>query len=89
MLAEGLSCGLHRIERLMRRRPSSTSRRQPAVRLGERQATAVAAGLLDRTFEASALIANGLLTSLMCGQRRVSSMWLCYRSFLGALSAGR
>jgi len=59
MLAEGLSCGLHRIERLMRLQAlKARPRRLPT--------------------------ANGLLTSRMCGQRRVGSMGCCYRSLLPA-----
>jgi putative transposase len=56
LLAEGVSCGLHRIERLMklqalRARPR---RRRLPLDLGERQAGAVAPNTLDRTFEAAA-----------------------------------
>jgi putative transposase len=56
MIAEGVACGLHRIERLMwlqglRARPRR--RRLPPDR-GERQATAVAANMLDRRFQAPA-----------------------------------
>jgi putative transposase len=56
MLAEGLSCGLHRIERLMRLQAlkARPRRRRLPPDLGERQATAVAANVLKRTFEASA-----------------------------------
>ena len=56
MLAEGLSCGLHRIERLMRLQALKARPRRRCLPsdLGERQATAVAANVLDRTFEASA-----------------------------------
>jgi putative transposase len=56
MLAEGLSCGLHRIERLMRLQAlkARPRRRRLPPDLGERQATAGAANVLDRTFEASA-----------------------------------
>jgi len=56
MLAERLSCGLHRIERLMRLQAlkARPRRRRLPPDLGERQATAVAANVLDRTFEASA-----------------------------------
>ena len=56
MLDEGISCGLHRIERLMRLqalRARPRRRRLPSD-LGERQATAVAANILDRTFAAPA-----------------------------------
>ena len=54
MLAEGLSCGLHRIERLMRLQAlkARPRRRRLPPDLGERQATAP--NVLDRTFEASA-----------------------------------
>jgi putative transposase len=56
LLAEGLSCGLHRIERLMglqalKARPR---RRRLPPDLGERQAGAVAPNVLDRTFDAAA-----------------------------------
>src|SRR5438105_11743923 len=56
MLAEGLSCGLHRIDRLMRLQAikARTRRRRLPHDLGERQATAVAPNVLERTFDASA-----------------------------------
>src|SRR5215813_3767959 len=56
MLAEGLSCGLNRIERLMRLQAlkARPRRRRLPPDLGERQATAVAANVLERTFDASA-----------------------------------
>src|SRR5438093_4290409 len=56
MLAERLSCGLHRIERLMRLQAlkARPRRRRVPPDLGERQATAVAPNVLDRTFDASA-----------------------------------
>jgi putative transposase len=56
VLAEGVSCGLHRIERLMRAqalRARPRRRRRPPD-LGDRPSDAVAANLLDRTFEAPA-----------------------------------
>jgi putative transposase len=56
VLAEGVSCGLHRIERLMRAqalRARPRRRRRPPD-LGERPADAVAANLLDRAFQAPA-----------------------------------
>ena len=54
MLAEGLSCGLHRIERLMRLQALKARPRRRCLPpdLGERQATAVAPNVLDRTFDA-------------------------------------
>jgi putative transposase len=56
LLAEGVDCGLHRIERLMRRnglKARPRRRRLPPDR-GERQAPALAPNVLDRSFEASA-----------------------------------
>src|SRR3989442_14412587 len=56
LLTEGVSCGLHRIERLMRVQALKASPRRPRLPpdLGERPATAVAPNVLNRTFEASA-----------------------------------
>jgi len=87
MLAEGLSCGLHRIERLMRLQAlkARPRRRRLPSDLGERQATAVAANVLDRTFEASAPNRKWIADFTyvwtaegwaLCG--------CCYRSFLPA-----
>ena len=56
VLAEGLSCGLHRIERLMRQqalRARPRRRRLPSDS-GERQAGAVAPNVLGRSFDAPA-----------------------------------
>ncbi len=56
VLADGVSCGLHRIERLMRTqalRARPRRRRRPPD-LGERSVDAVAANVLDRSFEAPA-----------------------------------
>jgi hypothetical protein len=60
MLAEGLSCGLHRIERLMRLQAlkARPRRRRLPPDLGERQATAVAPNVLDRSFDASAPVTS-------------------------------
>ena len=56
MLAEGMTCGLHRIERLMGRQAlkARPRRRRLPPDLGERQVAAVAPNVLDRTFEAPA-----------------------------------
>ena len=56
MLAEGVSCGLHRIERSMRLQAlkARPRRRRLPPDLGERQVAAVAANVLDRSFEAPA-----------------------------------
>jgi len=56
LLADGVSCGLHRIERLMRSQAlkARPRRRRLPPDLGERHVGAVAPNVLDRTFEASA-----------------------------------
>ena len=56
LLAEGVSCGLHRIERLMRLQAlkARPRRRRLPPDLGERQVAAVAPNVLDRSFEAPA-----------------------------------
>jgi len=55
LLAEGVSCGLHRIERLMQLQclKARPRRRRLPPDLRERQARAVAPNLLDRSFEAT------------------------------------
>ena len=56
LIAEGVSCGLHRIERLMRQQglKARPRRRRLPPDLGERQAGAIASNMLDRSFEAPA-----------------------------------
>jgi putative transposase len=56
MLAEGASCGLHRVERLMRTQAlrARPRRRGLPIDQGERSNAAIAANVLDRQFEASA-----------------------------------
>ena len=56
LLAEGVRCGLHRIERLMRQQAlkARPRRRRLPPDLGERQVAAVAPNVLDRSFEAPA-----------------------------------
>ena len=56
MLADGVSCGQHRIERLMRLQAlrARPRRRRLPPDLGERQTAAVAPNVLDRSFEAAA-----------------------------------
>jgi putative transposase len=73
VLAEGIACGLHRIERLMRAqalRARPPRRRLPAD-AGERNA--VAPNLLERRFEASAPTGDGSPTSPMSGPPRAGS----------------
>jgi putative transposase len=78
LLAEGVRCGLHRIERLMRLQALKTRprRRRLPPDLGERQAAAVAPNALDRSFEATAPTANGSPTLPMSGRPRDGSMCL-------------
>jgi putative transposase len=56
LASDGVSCGLHRIERLMRQQAlrARPRRRRLPPDLGERQASAVAPNVLDRGFEAPA-----------------------------------
>ena len=56
LAAEGVLCGLHRIERLMRLQAlkARPRRRRLPPDLGDRQAGAIAANVLDRAFEAPA-----------------------------------
>ncbi|MCA1835707.1 MAG: IS3 family transposase [Actinobacteria bacterium] len=56
LASEGVSCGLHRIERLMRLQAlkARPRRRRLPPDMGERQASAVAPNVLDRGFEAPA-----------------------------------
>jgi putative transposase len=56
LLADGVTCGLHRIERLMRQNglKARPRRRRLPPDLGERQAAAVAPNVLDRSFAAAA-----------------------------------
>ena len=69
MLAEGLPCGLHRIERLMRLQAlkARPRRRRLPPDLGERQVAAVAANVLDRSLRRRLPTANGLPTSPTSG----------------------
>jgi putative transposase len=56
MIDDGVACGLHRIERLMRlhKLTARPRRRRLPADLGERQAIAVAANVLSRGFQAAA-----------------------------------
>jgi putative transposase len=52
MLADGVSCGLHRIERLMRQQAlkARPRRRRLPPDIGERSTSAISSNVLDRTF---------------------------------------
>jgi putative transposase len=56
MMAQGASCGLHRIERLMRSQGfrARPRRRRLPLDAGERQASAIAPNVLDRSFDSPA-----------------------------------
>ncbi|GLS39936.1 hypothetical protein GCM10010869_55330 [Mesorhizobium tianshanense] len=54
VLAEGLSCGLHRIERLMRESGLRARPRRRGLPKDTGERAAVSANLLDRSFEAAA-----------------------------------
>jgi putative transposase len=55
MLADGISCGLHRIERLMRQHAlkARPRRRRLPPDTGERSTSAISSNVSDRTFRAS------------------------------------
>ena len=92
MIADGLVCGLHRIERLMRQQGlrARPRRRRLPPDPGERQATAVAANMLDRSFQAPAPNRKWIADFTCIGPRRAGSMWQpCSISSRGGSSAGR
>jgi putative transposase len=76
VLADGASCGLHRIERLMRQqalRARPRRRRLPSDQ-GEGQAGAVAPNVLERSFNAPAPNRRWMPTSLTSGRPKAGSM---------------
>ena len=76
LLTEGISCGLHRIERLMRLQAlkARPRRRRLPPDLGERQAGAVAPNVLGGSLKPPLPTANGSLTSRMSGPRKAGSL---------------
>jgi putative transposase len=76
LLAEGVSCGLHRIERLMRQQAlkARPRRRRLPPDLGERQVAAVAPNVLDRSFEAPAPM-NAAMTAQLVTDALVMAIW--------------
>src|SRR2546421_12913982 len=76
ILAEGLSCGLHRVERVMRLQAlkARPRRRRLPPDLGERQATAVGSDAVDRGFDAPA--ANCQWVARFTDVRTAEG-WLC------------
>jgi len=92
LLAEGLSCGLHRIERLMGYRPSKHVRGGGACRpiwVSGRRPPSLP---MCSTVPLKHLLptANGSPTSPMSGRRKAGSMWpLLLISSPDVLSAGR
>jgi putative transposase len=92
LIADGMSCGLHRIERLMRQQglKARPRRRRLPPDLGARQAGAIASNMLDRSFEAPAPNRKWIADSPTSEQQRADSMWrqssICSP---GAWSAGR
>jgi len=67
VLVEGLSCGLHRIERLMRENGLRARPRRRGLPKDTGERAAVSANLLDRSFEAAAPNQSGSRTSLISG----------------------
>ena len=77
LLAEGVRCGLHRIERLMRQQAlkARPRRRRLPPDLGERQVAVVAPDVSTAASKPPLPTANGSLTSRMYGQRRAGALW--------------
>ena len=77
LLAEGISCGLHRIERLMRSQvlKARPRRRRLPPDLGERQAAAVAPNVLDRSIAAPAPNRRWIADFTYIGRRKAGSTW--------------
>ena len=73
LAAEGASCGLHRIERLMRLQALKARPRRRRPDLGGRQAGAIAPNVLDRGFEAPAPNSKWIAASLMSRPRKGGS----------------
>ena len=92
LAAEGVSCRLHRIERLMRLQAlkARPRRRRLLPDLGDRQAGAIAPNVLDRGFEASApnrkWIADFTYVWTAEGWLYLAAVVICSR---GAWSPGR
>ena len=90
MLAEGVSCGLHRIERLMRLQAlKARPRRRRLIWVSGRPPPSIR--MCSTVASKRPLpIANGLLTSRMSGRRKAGFMWLPSSiSSPGVWSAGR
>ena len=92
VLAEGLSCGLHRIERLMRK--NAMKARPRGRRLPVDNGELIICTIAPMSWTGSSMprfrTGSGLPTSLTSGQPKAGSMWR--RSLIcshGALSAGR
>ena len=92
VLAAGIECGLHAIERLMRQdglRARPRRRRLPTDQ-GDRPTAALSANVLDRSFEAGRPTANGWPTSPTSGRARAGCMWQpCSTCSRVGWSAGR
>lgn len=104
VLEEGLPCGLHRVERLMRENGLRARPRRRGKPKDEGQRSVIADNLLDRDFEAdrpnrkwplgrllrNRLPADSSPTSPTSGPRRAGSTSRpCWICFPGASSAGR
>ncbi len=76
-LAEGVSCGLHKVERLMRLQAlrARPRRRRLPRDSGDRSIAVMPSNLLDRQFEATGRTRSGLPTSLTSGRRKAGSTW--------------
>ena len=77
MLEEGMSCGLHRIERLMRQQALRATPRRRCLPpdTGERSINAIAPNVLDRTFQAPSANCKWVADFTYIGRQKAGSMW--------------
>ena len=76
MLAEGISSGLHRIERLMRLQALTRPRRRRLPPIWASGHAAVAANVLNRSFDAPAPNRKWIADFTYVGRQKAGSMWL-------------
>lgn len=90
VLEDGLACGLHRIERLMRENAMRARPKRRGKPKDDGARSIIADNVLDRNFEADRQTRSGWPTSPTSGPRRAGCMWpSCWTSSRGAWSAGR
>lgn len=89
VLEEGLACGLHRIERLMRQNAMRARPKRRGKPKDDGERSVIADNILDRDFQADRPNRNGWPTSPTSGPQRAGSTWRpCWTCSRGASSAG-